>query len=247
MTDLLAKIVKGSFRMLGPLARVCGVPLLDLSLAFDRLDLVQWLVQRGVSLTEADERGRTALHRAQSPEQVDALRQLGLRVAQVDRAGRQPAHVAARAGRVSVLEALHASGADLGAVSARGRTPLHEAAGRGREACVAFLLRHGVDADALDRRGHSALRLAALGGHVDVARMLIEHGASQAFRAQSGLAWWHGVPQRVAGAMAALAGQAPSQWSPSSSDTERLAAKLSSVQGTGRAWRPANWSMDTGV
>lgn len=233
--------------MLGPLARVCGVPLLDLTLTFDRLDLVQWLVRRGVSLTEADGRGRTALHRARSPEHVEALCQLGLRVAQVDRAGRQPVHVAARAGRVGVLEALHASGADLGAVSARGRTPLHEAAARGWIGCVSYLVRHGVDADALDRRGRSALMLTALGGHVDVARMLIEAGASQAFRAQSGLAWWHGVPQRVAGDMAALAGHATSQWSPSSTDTQRLMARLASVQGTGRAWRPANWSMDTGV
>lgn len=95
-----------------------------------------------------------------------------------DHEAKTPAHWAAIAGRVAIVEQLAAEDIlTLVQIDDRGETVLHYAAFFGHVDVVAFVLSASVDFNAQDYDGISALHWAALKGHADIVQLLCAAGA----------------------------------------------------------------------
>jgi hypothetical protein len=95
-------------------------------------DLLQE-IRRGVDVTKADIKGRTALHFAATrgdTNMVKVLVSYGASVNQRDCNGNTPLHLACCTHHVGVVTALLKSGTDVNATDAKGVTPLHLALSR---------------------------------------------------------------------------------------------------------------------
>lgn len=163
--------------------------LLPLAAKMDRLDLVEWLLNQGVSREDKDYRGRTALHFARDKRMVRALTGQGVPMEARDVRGQTPLHAAIAAGRLDVAMVLTRAGAQVDGRTRRGLSALHIAAAKGRMKAVAHLLRHGANPNALDRRGRHPLFYAVAGGHLEAARTLMEGGADLDVLDEKGTPW----------------------------------------------------------
>ncbi|TYZ61590.1 hypothetical protein PybrP1_003466 [[Pythium] brassicae (nom. inval.)] len=98
-----------------------------------------------------------------------------------DASGATALLVAAREGRLPVVQLLLASGADAAAATNNASTPLMLAALHGRAEVVALLLAQSPEVvgaiNAVNGSSYSALHCAASEGHVEVARLLLDYGA----------------------------------------------------------------------
>ena len=145
--------------------------LLNRTTASDAGPVLEFLVEKGCSVTRPDPSGRTPLHKAagfDQPAFVSLLLEHGAGVNQADKAGRTPLHDAAM-GRLylnglggmvgsinpMVLKALLDAGADVKAVDKRGRTPLHDAATFLQLYTAETLLKAGADPNAQDQEGNT--------------------------------------------------------------------------------------------
>lgn len=165
--------------------------LLPLAAKMDRLDLVQWLLDRGVSPQDKDFRGRTALHFAKDKAMVRVLMGKGVPMEERDMRGQTPLHTAIAAGRLDVAMVLTRAGAQVDARTRRGLTPLHIAAAKGRMSAVAHLLRTGANPNALDRQGRHPLFYSVAGGHQEASKTLMEGGADLEALDERGTPWLH--------------------------------------------------------
>ena len=121
--------------------------------------------------------------------------------------GDTPLSVAARLGRLEMVEWLLETGADPDFVPEEGdgHTPLHEAAEQNRAEVVRRLLEAGANVAAQNDRENTPLAVAFINTFDDplpVAKALIDHGAPMTENArQNGLRWdaeafceWRGIP-----------------------------------------------------
>ncbi len=92
--------------------------------------------------------------------------------------GVTPLHMAARSGRLEIIDLLVGRGAvvDYDQRGAEG-TPLHDAVKFGKAEAARRLLQHGANIRCRARGGDSLLEVALAKGHVDVAKLLLEKGA----------------------------------------------------------------------
>jgi ankyrin repeat protein len=134
---------------------------------------------------DRDVRGRMAIHRAVDAGDADALKQLLDGGANVNERivsnepqnsdwGCTPLHLAARDGRVDLVQLLIERGADVNARNHRGATPLHYAASS-RPVSV-FLLENKARADVADESGRTPLHWAARLGETPVVVLLMDRG-----------------------------------------------------------------------
>ncbi len=114
-----------------------------------RLDLVEEIVQRGVSLEAQDARGYTALI------------------------------LAAYRGRNSILRLLAQAGANVDARDRHGNSVLLFAAQYGDREIVKLLVEAGADPNVRGQNGYTALRVAKLTGHAEAALFLESKGADE--------------------------------------------------------------------
>lgn len=163
--------------------------LLPLAARMGRLDLVQWLLDRGVSPQDKDHRGRTAMHFAKDKAMVRMLQGKGVPTQERDVRGQTPLHAAIAAGRLDVALVLTRAGAPVDARTKRGLSALHIAAAKGRMKAVAHLLRNGANPNALDRRGRHPLFYAVAGGHLAASKALMEGGADLDVLDEKGTPW----------------------------------------------------------
>lgn len=164
--------------------------LLVLAVKMDRPDIVEWLLQHGISPNETDRRGRNALFFAKRPSMARLLEGEGASVDHQDSRGFTPIHAAIAQGRLDVALVLAKAGAPVDARShKRGLTPLHIAAAKGRGRAIAQLLKDGANPNALDRRGRHPLFYAVSGGHLDAATALIMAGADLEVVDEKGTPW----------------------------------------------------------
>jgi GTPase SAR1 family protein len=84
--------------------------------------------------------------------------------------------LAARGGRIDVLDWCVAKGLDVSATDRAGDTLLHFAARGGSAEALDWCVEHGLKADALTSDGRSAVHEAATGGHVAALDWCVEHG-----------------------------------------------------------------------
>lgn len=95
-----------------------------------------------------------------------------------DDSGRTPLHIAARHGRLGVVQLLVSNGADKNVMGGDGiGTPMHEAATYGHTAVAAYLMSMGVDVDVRGAGGETPLHHAVICDSVETARFLVSHGA----------------------------------------------------------------------
>ena len=93
---------------------------------FDRVDVVQWLIEMGEDVNCKNPSGRAPLHcAALSADITGMLLDAGARVTEEDEDGKTPLHVAAAGLNVTVVRLLIKSGASVDASDNRGFTPLH--------------------------------------------------------------------------------------------------------------------------
>lgn len=186
-----AQAIDADARMIRMLFYRGASGLLPLAAKMDRIDLVQWLLDHGVSPQDKDFRGRTALHFAKDKRMARALMGKGVPMDERDVRGQTPLHAAIAAGRLDVAMMLTRAGAQVDERTHRGLTPLHIAAAKGRMNAVAHLLRHGANPNALDRRGRHPLFYAVAGGHLDASKALMEGGADLEVLDERGTPWLH--------------------------------------------------------
>lgn len=93
--------------------------------------------------------------------------------------GRSVIHLAAAAGKISVLKTLIEKGADIDTVSVGGykQTPLIEAAANGNLKTVKYLISNGADIEAQDMFGRTALFHSLNNRKLETARFLIKSGS----------------------------------------------------------------------
>jgi ankyrin repeat protein len=120
-----------------------GASALALAAKAGLTDIVQILVEGGVSADAADKWRRTALHHAVT------------------------------AGRTDTVATLLAYGADVNAKDYLGRTALSLAAEAGQERMVELLLAHGADTNSRDNNGNTPLVYADLGAHRAIVQKLL--------------------------------------------------------------------------
>jgi ankyrin repeat protein len=145
----------------------------------------------GVSLSQRDPLGYTALHRAadEGSESLtelllergaakgaatssDSLRRQGSAIDSRDNNDATPLMLAAGGGHFKVVDLLARAGANLAAQDEFGLSPLHYAAEGGHVEAVAQLLSHGANPDAMDEHGKTPADVARAWGFPQVVEQL---------------------------------------------------------------------------
>jgi len=148
----------------------------DLAHDANLLDLLGWLVARGVDVDAASRHGETPIRRLAWTGRFDAVRLLLEGGADPSPLGWSPLHRAVALGSPADLRTMLAAGADTEVRDGRGCTALLLAALGGNEAAVETLLQAGAAPAATDSAGDGAVALAVEGGHPSMVRHLLERG-----------------------------------------------------------------------
>lgn len=130
------------------------------------------LEQPQVRIDAANEVGETPLMMAALRANVEAMRALIARGAQINRPGWTPLHYAASSPSVLPVRMLVEQGAQIDARAPNGNTPLMLAARYGSEESVTLLLQRGADRSLRNERNHDAADYARLDGREALARRL---------------------------------------------------------------------------
>ena len=109
---------------------------------------------------------------------VRALQSDPSSISRADEKGCTPLHRAARSGSREICELLVKAGADVNATDAAGSTPLHEAARCGQAAAADLLLDKNANPNAQNNNDETPLYLAAQKGHEDLLTTLLAAGAN---------------------------------------------------------------------
>ncbi len=176
-----------------------GKTALWLACFWGRLNLVEFLIQRGAYIHEVDEAtetplvvvmqgGNTALP-GQHKEIARLLIENGADVNTKDGFGDTVLMFACEQGHLDLADFLLERGADINQVNTkvfRGQTALMSAARAGQVEAVKLLLAHNADVDTAGMHEETALFKAAYYGHAEVASILLENGADMHARDSRG-------------------------------------------------------------
>uniref|UniRef100_A0A670XW27 Uncharacterized protein n=1 Tax=Pseudonaja textilis TaxID=8673 RepID=A0A670XW27_PSETE len=145
--------------------------LLHIAASHGHLEIIDYLISKGVKLEVKDNKGRTPLHRAAEKghdKAVNRLLQAGAYMYSLDQEGKTPLHLA------NQNQHIH-------------HNFLHRAALKDDSDLVQVLLKNGALVDARDERGQTALSYAASQGHEKTVKVLLEGGAKVDSRNQTPL------------------------------------------------------------
>lgn len=149
-----------------------------------RGDVMRLLVERGGDIHGPDRCGFSPIHTAIDHGREDlarALVEFGANTAAPSRGqSLTPAYLAAKRGRVDMLQMVAERGADVETPTARGFRPMHAAAGRGHDDAVRWLARQGASVTAATLAGLTPVYLASEHGHVGTVSLLVALGADVA-------------------------------------------------------------------
>lgn len=151
--------------------------------------VTELLAADNVNLDAPQADGMTALHWAVYHQQVELVRNLVERGAQVSAANRygvSPLSLACQNGEPEVVKLLLEAGADPNVALPGGETALMTAARTGKRRIVEALLTRGADANSRERKGQTALMWAAAEGHTEVVSALLNAGAKRDTALSSG-------------------------------------------------------------
>ncbi|KAG8670965.1 hypothetical protein FPOAC2_04221 [Fusarium poae] len=143
-----------------------------------QVNMVKFLVERGVNKFYKDEQGQTALHKACISGEAELARffieDMKMDPDSSDDSQRTPLYFAAERGYTEIVDCLIKNKANVNALDRRWETPLFKPAGNGHVEIVDRLLTAGTDATILDAWQRTPLRFAALKGRVTIVKMLLE-------------------------------------------------------------------------
>jgi uncharacterized protein len=123
--------------------------------------------------------GDTAIMAAALSGQLDLVKKLRARGAEIDGAGWTPLIYAATGGQDAVVTYLLAEGANVNAVSPNGTSALMMAVREGKGPTVTLLLARGANVNQRNQSGGSALAWALRGNEQDMAAALRRAGAHE--------------------------------------------------------------------
>ncbi|XP_064481611.1 ankyrin repeat domain-containing protein 50-like [Ornithodoros turicata] len=143
-------------------------------------DPLEALLASGGTVDDVDGNGRTLLHSSAYEGDLELVRRLLEKRAQLevtDKNGQTPLNLAARQGHAEVVVTLLAAKANPDHADNDGWTPLRSSAWAGHLQVVDVLLDHGAQVDLADSEQRTALRAASWGGHEEIVSRLLAHGA----------------------------------------------------------------------
>lgn len=143
----------------------------------DVIDILHFLLDKGLNVNCADIWGQTVLHHAiekNRKELVKALIERGADVNVEDSVGRQPLHIAAERGWDVICNSLVTLGANINAQDKYQSTPLHFAAMINEAPVAKLLIKAGCDVALRDARGQTAEEVAQLWSSLDFLQIMHE-------------------------------------------------------------------------
>jgi len=167
-----------------------GYTLLHLAARRGNINVIAWLIELGVDINAADQRGRQPLHEAsKGPKDgtvasIKLLLEAGANIHAKDDISRAPIHCAAQRANFRAMGMLIKTGVDVNAVDDQGKTPLHASAsgdcGKKSLECVQLLLHAGANVNVVDGVGRTPLHEAALLRRhgLQISRSLLRKGAN---------------------------------------------------------------------
>lgn len=126
--------------------------------------------------------GERALHVAVKAGQLEVVRELLARGAQVDAvgdSGSTPLHLATQGGHLEIVKILLASSAQIDLVDGLEHSPLYQAVGFGKSEIIKVLLAGGAKTEVVSNSGQTALHRAAELGNAVAGKELLDWGADQ--------------------------------------------------------------------
>ena len=162
---------------------------LMLAARFNEEDVVEFLADRGASLTMKDAAGYTALHHAAmggNSRNVLRLIELGASVSKVNYEQTTALYLAAENGHTEAVRLLLEHGADAKQGNFYGMTPLMLAAQGGHLQVIQLLLKNGGNLSTPDEGGHLPLHYAAMGDQADVVKLILEKSGNAFTKASDG-------------------------------------------------------------
>uniref|UniRef100_A0A8C5WQ05 Uncharacterized protein n=1 Tax=Laticauda laticaudata TaxID=8630 RepID=A0A8C5WQ05_LATLA len=147
--------------------------LLHIAATHGHLEIIDYLISKGVKLEVKDNKGRTPLHRA--AEKAKVLIEKGANLKDKAPNLSSPLHLAVEAGAFSIAQMLLQKGVDPNITAQGNQTPLHVAAIYTRGALVDLLIEGGAKIDAVTTNLFTPLHMASDKGHTDVALKLLQH------------------------------------------------------------------------
>jgi ankyrin repeat protein len=105
--------------------------------------------------------------------------------------GQTPLHIAALAGKHSVVHELLSRGADVNARESEGLTPLHCACSGNDIKTVELLLKGGAEVNVVDIKGQSVLQRSILRSSNDITNLILQSGADIQIKDEGGQSVLH--------------------------------------------------------
>lgn len=166
-----------------------GETVLHLAAASGSLDMVNFMLEKGVPADAASSRYTTPLHLAVKAGASNCVQRLIAAGADVNCRTDQfvtPLHQAAHGGHPHLITELLDAGALIDAKDADGRTPLHWAARHARVPIMKLLLARGADSCMEDRELDQAIHFAALADSASGVQLLLDAGVNVNARGAGG-------------------------------------------------------------
>jgi ankyrin repeat protein len=167
------------FSMFPPGASCFGtkpIPALNVALAYNAGQCVEFLMECGADIDEADGSGHRAVHAAAAcgnPAILELLAANGCDIAAPSHNGSEPIHIAAAAGQIPAVEWLLDSGSGVDCRNACLRTPLLIASAGNSIDLIRLLILRGADITAVDDMGNTAIHIALSRRKYEIARYFV--------------------------------------------------------------------------
>jgi ankyrin repeat protein len=189
-----AKAIVEKYPALVTSADDSGFTPLHIAATAGRVDIIEYLLQRGADIEARTAGGQTPLFQTvplASAEAFDCLLRRGARLGARDNSGKSILQFALSWQRPAMADLILARGFAIEVEGAAAKDMLEEAANAGLATVVGTLLSRNVPVSAAPRNGTTLLHSAARGGLVEFAERLLKAGARVDDRDQHGLTPLH--------------------------------------------------------
>jgi ankyrin repeat protein len=165
-----------------------GATPLSIASAYNRIEVVRWLIAHRVDVDQANVNGGTPLIRAAAGGYVEVVALLLQGGADVNKPANDlatPVYVASYYGHTATLDILLKNGGLVNASNGDDIGPMHVAAMGGHVKAVRSLIRSNGDVNQVAKDGTSPLCYAVFFNHIEVVKLLIKYGADTTERPRS--------------------------------------------------------------
>ncbi|XP_011667498.1 ankyrin-1-like [Strongylocentrotus purpuratus] len=142
------------------------------------MEVMEYLIQQGSSVNEANAKGWTPFNAAVQEGHIEAVKYLmTIRAKQNRYDGMTPLYLAARLGHLDIVKFFISKGAGVNEEDDRRMIPLHGAAAGGHMEVMEYLIQQGSDLNKNGNDGWTPLHAAISNGHLEVVNVLFAEGA----------------------------------------------------------------------